>query len=321
MRRRYAVVAGVVTLVGAGGASALWLPSASSIDADERALIEQVESEAHGEGEELARFVDENIAILLSEDVADEVDGSRLASLFDMALSSDARSGVFERVVSAVGEEGAIHSPEVRAVFGNAAAAQISWFDAQISAPFLHADAERHDEVRRSYQDARGFLEEVMRDPAVAEQLRQSMADYGLAEVAAAPHAGEARGSRLAEIGRIQEVFTEAHHAAEVREARLDGNVGAVEEAREAYQERLVEDAVSHARWVALDRLASDPTVRAEAVGEPFVDASGALKRDLTESEAEALDAWATNQGREGGVIFDDVGSIQRGVGQIVSSG
>ena len=321
MNWRYAVGAGAVALVGVGGALAMWLTSDSSLAADERAVVEQVDSGEHVDPEAAARFIDENMAVLLSKDVAEEADGSRLASLFEGALSSDARDGVFESVVFAAGEEGAIHSPEVRAVVGDAAAAHLAWFDSQISAPFLHSNAERHDEVRRSYQRARDFLDEAMRDPAVAERLRQSVAAYGLAEVAAAPDAGEARGSRLAEIGRLQEVFTEAHHAAEVREARLDGNVDAVEDAREAYQERLGEDAVNHARWVALDRLASDPAVRAEAAGEPFVDASGALKRDLTASETEALDAWATNQGREGGVIFDDVGSIQRGVGQVVSSG
>ena len=73
--------------------------------------------------------------------------------------------------------------------------------------------------------------------------------------------------------------------------------------------------------WVAFDRYASDPAVRAEAVGEPFADASGALKTDLSESDTEALEAWATNQGRDYGLFREDVGSIQSGAGQVVLSG
>jgi hypothetical protein len=59
--------------------------------------------------------------------------------------------------------------------------------------------------------------------------------------------------------------------------------------------------------WVALDRFESDPAVRAAAVGEPFADASGGLKGDLTESETQALEAWATNQALEGGLLDGDV--------------
>lgn len=315
MRWRIAAVAGAVAVVGVGGALvALWLSSGgSSLDADERAVVEEVESGSLSDAADAARFVDENIALLLSADVAGGVDGAGLAALFEGALSSDAGDAVFETVVAAVAEEGAIHSPELRPVLGDAAAARLAWFDPRINAPLLYANVERLEEVRALSRAAHVFLRETMRDPAVAERLRQSVAAYGLAEVAAAPAAGEERESRLLDIGAVQGFFSEAYYAAEVREARLDGNGEAEQRAEDADRERRAEDAVDQAMWVAIDRFESDPVVRAEAEGEPFAEADGALKDDLTEREAEALEAWAVNEALELGVFWDDVGSLSLG--------
>ena len=48
MKWPLASVAGALAVIGAGGASmGLWMSSGSSLDADERALVEQVESSAH----------------------------------------------------------------------------------------------------------------------------------------------------------------------------------------------------------------------------------------------------------------------------------
>lgn len=315
MRRRHAGVAmAAVAVVGAGGAwAALAVMSGSSLDADERAVVEEVESGAYANSGDAARYVDGNVAVLLSEDVAGEVDGADLASLFEVALSGDAADGVFETVVSVVAEEGAIHAPELRPVLGDAAEARLSWFDARINA-FRSDNSDQWSELRVAYQDAFGFLRATMRDPEVAQQLRQSMAAYGRTEVAAAPEAGEDRTSRLKGMGRLQAFFTLAYFEAETRAARLDGDLDAVEAAEEADLERRQEDVVDRVMWVALDRFESDPAVRAAAEGEPFADASGALKDDLSESETRALEAWATNQAREGGVLVDDVTHLDAGV-------
>ncbi len=318
MRRRLAVAAGALAVVGVGGiVVALRSSSGSPLDADERAVVEEVESGSHDDAGDAARFVDEHVAVLLSADVAGEVDGSDLAALFGLALDGDAGDGVFETVVSAVAEEGAIHGPALRPVFSEAAAARLAWFDPRINAPFLYTNIERLPEVREPSRAAYVFLRETMRDPAAAERLRRSMAAYGLAEVAAAPAAGEERESRLRGVGRVQGFFTDAHYAAELRQARVDGNGESERHAEEADQERRAEDAADQAAWVALDRFESDPAVRAEAEGEAFVDADGALKDDLTEGESEELQAWAMNEALEGGLLWGDVGGLSLGNAEV----
>ena len=302
-----------VAVVGIGGAwAAIAAMSGSSLDADDRAVVEEVENESHSETADATRFVEENVAVLLSADVAGEVDGGDLAALFEVALDGDGTDGVFETIVFAVAEEGAIHSPELRPVLGEAAGARLAWFDARINA-FTSDNSDQWSELRVAYRSAFALLRETMRDHAVAERLRQSMTDYGRAEVAAAPEAGEERSFRLKGMGRFQAFFTLAYYEAEKRDARLDGDLDAVDAAEEADQKRRQEDFVGRAMWVAVDRFESDPAVRAAAVGEPFADASGALKGDLSESETQALEAWATNQAREGGLLVDDVTRLNAG--------
>lgn len=311
--RRTGVVATTVAVIVAGGAwAAIAATSGSSLDADERAVVDEVESGSHSDAADAALFVEENVAVLLSADVAGEVDGADLAALFEAALSSDAGDAVFETVVSAVAEEGAIHSRELRPALGDEARQRLSWFDARINA-FTSDNSDQWSELRVAYNAAFALLREAMRDPAVAGRLRQSMADYGRAQVAAAPEAGEERTSRLMGMGSFQAFFTLAYYEAEEREARLDGDFDAVEAAEAADQKRRQEDAVDRAVWVALDRFESDRAVRAAAIGEPFADASGALKDGLTEGETQALEAWATNQALEGGLLVDDVIDLAAG--------
>jgi hypothetical protein len=128
MRWRQAGVAmAAVAVIGAGGTlAAMAAMSGSSLDADERTVVEEVESGSHRDAADAAQFVDENVTVLLSADVAREVDGGDLASLLEVALSNDAGDGVFETVVSAVAEEGTIHAPELRPVLGDAAASRLA---------------------------------------------------------------------------------------------------------------------------------------------------------------------------------------------------
>ena len=284
-----------------------------------KVLVEQVESSAHANSRDAVRFVDDNIEVLLSKDMADEVDGTDLAALFEVALGTDGGDGVFETIVFAVAEEGVIHSPELRPVLGEAAGARLAWFDARINA-FTSDNSDEWDRLRVAYDAAFTFLRETMRDQAVAERLRRSMVDYRRTEVAAALHAGDERTTGLMNAGSSQAFFTLAYFKAEEREARIDRNIDAVEAAREAHLERRREDAVDRAMWVALDRFESDPAVRAAAVGEPFAEASGSLKNDLTGSEANALKTWATNQAREGGLLAGDATHLAAGA-QIVYDG
>jgi len=310
--RHAGVVVAAVGAFGLGGAwAAMSALSGASLDADERAVVEEVEGGSHGDAADAARFVEENVAVLLSADVAGEVDGDGLAALFEVALDGDAADGVFETIVFAVAEERAIHSPELRPVLGEAAGTRLAWFDARINA-FTSDNSDEWSDLRVAYDAAFAFLRETMRDQAVAERLRGSMADYGQREVAAAPEAGEERAFRL-DMGGFQAFFTLAYYEAEEHEARLEGNLDAVEAAEEADVERRQQDVVDRAMWVALDRFESDPAIRAAAVGEPFAEASGALKSDLTDSEAEALEAWTTNQAREGGLLAGDVVYLSAG--------
>ena len=122
---------------------------------------------------------------------------------------------------------------------------------------------------------------------------------------------------RLVQIGSVQAFFTQTHHEAELREAQFRGDVDTALNADEADRDRRVDDGVDQAMWVAFGRFASDATVRAAAVGEPFVDASGALKSDLTESETEAMEAWASNEALDGGLFWKDVGYLAAGYAKV----
>jgi hypothetical protein len=214
-----------------------------------------------------------------------------------------------------------LHVPELRPVFGDAAAVRMSWFAPRISA-LLSEAVEGSGEVHGPAGSAHIFLWETMRDPAVAEQLRRSMADYGQSEVAGAPVDGEERTARLTRVGHLQTALTAAHHAAEECAARLEGNLDAVEAAREADEQRRAEDGVNQAMWVAQARFARpDQALLDAAAGEPFLDAAGGLKTDLSPQEAEAFRDWAVVQAREEGVLFDDVGPLERGIAQGLLSG
>ena len=239
MKRQHAVaVLAVAAVVGAGGAWArMAAMSGSSLDADERAMVEEVARGSHNSAADAARFVDANVSVLLSKDVIDEIDGADLAAVFEVALEGESADGLFETVVSAVAEEGEIHSPALRPVLGDTAAARLAWFDARINA-FTSASSDQWDEPWGPYDEALRFLREVMRDPGVADRLRQSMADYGRAEVAAAPGADGARTSRLMGVGGFQAFFTLAYFEAEEFEARLDRSLHGVEDAEAADQER-----------------------------------------------------------------------------------
>lgn len=314
MRRRHAVVAAAVAVLAAGGVWAVMAAlTGSSLDADESAVVEAVERGSHGEPADAASFVDENIAVLLSEDVAAEVDGADLAALFEAAFDGDGTDGLFETVVAAVAEEGAIHRPELRPVFGEAAASRLAWFDARVDA-FPSDSSDDLSELPVPESAAFVFLREAMRDPAVAEQLRRSMADYGRAEVAVAPVTGRERTSRLMSIGGLQGFLTLVHLEAEEHEARLDDRLDGVQAAAEADRARRQEDRVDRAMWVALDRFESDAVVRAAAMGEPFADARGGLQATLTESETEALKAWVMSEIRHGGLLVNDMNDLDAGI-------
>jgi hypothetical protein len=243
---------------------------------------------------------------------AGEVDASDLASLFEVALEVESGDGLFETVVSAVAEEGAIHHPALRPVLGDAASARLAWFDARIIA-FTSANSDHWDELQGPYDDALTFLREAMRGPTVAERLRQ--VDGGLR---AGGGCCRPRGRRSADdpphgCRQFPGVLHAGHFEAEEFEARFDRSLNGVEDAEAADLERRREDRVDRAMWVALDRFESDPTVRAAAVRESFADATGALKSGLTESETEALEAWATNHALEGGLLLDDVNGLAAG--------
>jgi hypothetical protein len=67
--------------------------------------------------------------------------------------------------------------------------------------------------------------------------------------------------------------------------------------------------------WLVNDRFDTDPAVSAAAEGWSFVDESGALKADLTPSEAQDLRAWATSLTGEEALLRDDFNSVMGGSG------
>lgn len=295
MRRRRMPVAVVAAVVVAAIAlwNTGWGPFGSSLDRDEQAVVDEVDARTHATRPvEARRFVEDNIDVLLSEDVARHVDRDAHAELFEVALSSqqgDDDQVVLAMVVAAVAEPGAIHNDALRPVFGDATAARMEWFDTRINASLRVTPDAATDEARHGIRAARSFVLETMHDPQTAARLHEAVYDYGLAEVASAPEGGDGRASRLDEIGRVQAFFEAAQTDAGTGDAGSAGGSGR----RESSTDRAV--------WVALDRLGFDPAARAAAAGQPFVDANGAPKTELGPSERDALALWAVSQAQSGG--------------------
>lgn len=321
MRRRWLVVGAVVaSLVLIGVVLASGWRSSPSLSSDERAVVDEVErGHLLERPAEAARYVEDNIALLLLPDVASELATSDLAELFEVALASEAdEERVLDRIVAGVANEGAIHSPDLLPLFGEAVAANMAWFDTRINAPFSLGIGDLPEDVRRRYVTAHDFLRETMRDRRVAMRVRASMSEFARAGIAGAPEGGDERSRRLAEIGRVQAVFTLAQINAEMAEAREEGEVDGIDAASAAGNGLRSDDSGDSATWLALAAFGSpDPAVRsaarAQAAGHPFLDANGQLKTQLNQSETDALREWATRQTMSGGILEHDSAFIDAG--------
>jgi hypothetical protein len=85
---------------------------------------------------------------------------------------------------------------------------------------------------------------------------------------------------------------------------------------------RRAETGVNQAIWVAQDRFAHpDQALLDAAAGQAFLDADGSLKTDPSPEEIVAFRDWAVVQAREDGVLYDDVGPLERGFAQGHTSG
>jgi hypothetical protein len=309
-------VTGVVWAVG-------WGASGDALGERERTVVEAVEAGDHASGPaDAAGFVRDNLDVLLSRDVAAAIDGDQLAELFRTALGTDEPepADLLEEVVAGVAAEGATHDDHLRRAFADAAAANLAWVDDRVNAPANHAAGEVPDDVRARYLETHDFLREVFRDADAAERLRAAVYDYGLAETAAAPDAGQERGRRLTELGRVQAFFDIAQANAEMGAATEAEDVDAYEAAEEADQVRTAESDVDAAVWLAVDLYAADPAVRDAAQGLPFVDANGALETEMSPEHEQAFRDWATSlRGTDAdpGPIYGDEDQVDVGVSEV----
>lgn len=328
MRRRWPVIGVVVaSLVLLGVFSARGWRGSPSLSDDERAVVEEVENgDLAEQPAEAARYVEANIGLLLSDEVASAVDGSDLAALFEGALANEAEGHqVLDRVVAGVAAEGAIYSSDLRPVLGEVIESNMAWFDARINAPFESGIGDPTEEVRRLYVAAHDFLRETMRDSRVATRVRVAMSEFGRAGVAGAPEGGDQRSERLAEIGRVQAVFTIAQINADMALAREDGDAAGIEAAMAAANGLGSDNAGDSATWLALGAFGSpDPALRSaargEAAGQPFLDANGQVKSDPSPSETDALREWAKRQTMSGGVLEHDSAFIDAGAVDVRSA-
>lgn len=326
MRRRRALFAAAALLGMLAATWAMdWGPFRPSLDADERAVVEQIDAGSlAARSTDAASYVENNIATLLSPGVASAVDGADLARLFEVALEGDTgdQDAVLDVVVAGVAEEGAIHSADLRVVLGEAITERLTWFDARINGPFSYSPGDLPAGTRRDYLAAHDFLREASRDPQVATRLRQAVNEYGQTEVARAPDEGQDRAHRLAQLGRVQAFFTHAQDNAETGDARRTEEADAIDAANAADRVRKADNAVERAVWLALDRFgdpeASDhDALRAAAAGEPFVNGDGELKTDPSESEQQAFRDWALRQTLQGGLTEADANAIAGGAAQL----
>jgi hypothetical protein len=315
---RRAAVGAVAAVIGAS--VAVWCvssgPSSNELDEAQRDVVESLrttsglDAPAHA-----ALMVDTNLAALLSAEVAAAVDGRVLADLFESALHYTARRDIrLRHVVSAVSEEGAIHSPGLRPVFADAVIDDLAWVSVRVNAPFEYLTRDMPSDVRETYYAVHDFLRDTMTDPGAAGALFTALNDYGAAQVASAPDAGEERAEWLTDIGVVSTVFTEAQVNADKLRASDDGDVDALAEAGASAKARFVG---MLAAWLAADAYELDPAVRHAARGQPFVAPGGGLKPEMTKDDTEAFRAWARGLVAPGGLLRTDFTALGFGYTEV----
>jgi hypothetical protein len=322
MNLRPVIGGAVAALVVVGGAAwAAGRSSTTSVDGQERAVLDEVEAGEHGgDPDDAAQFVDEHLDVLLSKEVGEAADGEALAGVFDAALQAPGtRADLLGRVATAVSEEGRVHSAQLRRVFADAVAADLAWVDERVNAPAAFSASEVSDRLRDDYLALHDFLRETLWDERAAEVIRLAVDDYALAQTTSAPDSGDDRAARLEELGRVQAFVTEAQLNAEKGRAVEDEDPDALETAEAADRDRRSDDAVNRAAWVATDLYASDAAIRETARSLAFVDGNGALKSDMSEDEAEAFRHWATSLAADGGPTRDDVNQIDSGYADVLA--
>jgi hypothetical protein len=159
----------------------------------------------------------------MNASVGGRADPDGMRAVFEEALTrSDQRADLMERVITEVAADGTIHNPGLHGAFADGVAANMPVLDQRINAPFLFGTGEAPADVRQAYLDTHDFLREVSRDPDAAERLRQAVYDYGGSQTALAPGSGDARGERLASLGRMQTVLDMAQDNARTGDALDD---------------------------------------------------------------------------------------------------
>ena len=165
------------------------------LDAGQRSVVEALADDRpdRPDGAAAAAFVDDNLDVLLSAEVAGAADGAGLAGVFEDALTVEAgRDERLDAVAAAVATEGRIHSAELPVVFAEAIAENLDWVEARVNTA-LDLVPEVPDAPLSEYLAAHDLVREVVSRSAGGAVVREGFDDH----MAAAISAGPTRGSTV----------------------------------------------------------------------------------------------------------------------------
>jgi hypothetical protein len=313
--RQVAVAAALV--VGGGGLVALGSTGCASdpLDAGQRSVVETLDT-ARPVGADAAAYVDANLDVLLSAEVAGAADGAALAAVFEDALAVETgRDDRMDAMAAAVATDGRIHSPELPVVFAEAIAADVGWVEARVNTALDLLPEVPHAPLS-AYFAAHDLVREVVGDPDARAVVRAALDDYLAAAIAAAPDPGLERYVRIMQLSRLRTFAHLAERNADRGQARRDRDLDALEDEVGAASDRAIEGHRQFMGWLAAGRYATDQALWDAARGSPFVDDEGALRDPMSESQREAFLDWATRLVGPGDPLDDDFLALAAGADQ-----
>ena len=317
--RQVAVAAALV--VGGAGLVALGSAGCASdpLDAGQRSVVETLDT-ARPEGADAAAYVDANLDVLLSPEVAGAADGAALAAVFEAALAVETgRDDRMDAVAAAVASDGPIHSPDLPLVFAAAIADDVGWVEARVNTA-LDLLPEVPDAPLSEYFAAHDLVREVVGDPDARAVVRAALDDHLAAAIAAAPDPGPERYVRIMQLSRLRTFAHLAERNADRGQARRDRDLDALEDEVGAASDRAIEGHRQLMGWLAAERYPTDQALRDAARGSPFVDDDGALRDPMSESQREAFLDWATRLVGPGDPLDDDFLALATGADQHIRS-